>query len=52
MVELNDDAPGLYNKDSQIKFKSSMLKSILCDYSDAYIFAEGTISIKVQAGDK
>ena len=50
MVELNDGAPGLYNIDSQIKFKSSMLKSILCDYT--YIFAEGTISIKAQAGDK
>ena len=26
-----------------------MLKSILCDYSDAYIFAKGTITV-VEAG--
>ena len=28
-VEINDDARGTYNKNSQIKFKSSMLKSRL-----------------------
>ena len=28
---------------NQIKFKASMLKSSLCDYSDAYTVAEGTI---------
>ena len=25
----------------QIRFKTSMLRSDLCDYSDAYIFVEG-----------
>ena len=29
-VEINDDARGTYNKDSRIKFKTSMIKSILC----------------------
>ena len=28
-----------------------MLKSSLCDYSDAYILVKGTISIASQAGD-
>ena len=28
-----------------------MLKSSLCDYSDAYILVQGTISIAAQAGD-
>ena len=28
-----------------------MLKSSLCDYSDAYIIVKGTISIAAQAGD-
>ena len=32
-LKINDDAGGTYNR--QIKFKSSMLKSILFDYSDA-----------------
>ena len=50
-VEINDDACGTYNKDSQIKCKISMLHSILCDYRDAYILVKGTISIVAQAGD-
>ena len=34
-----------------VKFKTSMLSSSLCDYSDAYIIIKGTISIAPQAGD-
>ena len=44
-VEINDDARGTYNTNSQIKFKTSMLKSSLCDYSDADILVSGTIAI-------
>ena len=50
-VEINDDARGTYNTNSQIKFKTSMLNSSLCDYSDAYTLVKGTISIAAQAGD-
>ena len=42
--EINDDVRGTYNKDSQIRFKISMLKSSLCDYSDAYVLVVGTIT--------
>ena len=35
-VEINDDSHGTYNTNSQIKIKTSMLNSSLCDYSDAY----------------
>ena len=35
-VEINDESRGTYNVNSQIKFKTAMLKSSLCDYSDAY----------------
>ena len=34
-VEVNDGSGGMYNTDSQIKFKNMMLKSRLCDYSNA-----------------
>ena len=34
-VEINDESRGTYNVNSQIKFKTTMLKSSLCDYSDA-----------------
>ena len=35
LVEINDDACGMYNTNDKIKFKTSMLKSSLCDHSDA-----------------
>ena len=34
-----------YNTKSQIEFNTKMLKSSLCDYSDAYIFVKGRITI-------
>ena len=30
---------------NQIKFKTIMLKSSLCDYSDAYVFVKGTVTV-------
>ena len=44
-VEINDHLRGRYNTNSQIRFKTSMLRSILCDYCDAYILVSGTITI-------
>ena len=44
-VEINDESRGRYNVNSQIKFKTTMLKSRLCDYSDAYILVKGTINV-------
>ena len=50
-VEINNDSRGTCNINSQIKFETSMLRSRLCDYNDAYILAKGTISMASQAGD-
>ena len=44
-IEINDESRGAYNVNSQIKFKTAMLKSSLCDYSDAYILVKGTITV-------
>ena len=44
-VEINDTSRGPCNLNNQIKFKTTMLKSSLCDYSDAYILIEGTITV-------
>ena len=44
-IEINDESKGAYNVNSQIKFKTTMLKSSLCDYSDAYILVKGTITV-------
>ena len=51
LVEINDESRGAYNVNSQIKFKTTMSKSSLCDYSDAYILVKGTISVNNTAAD-
>ena len=50
-VEINDESRGTYNVNSQIKFKTTMLKSSLCDYSDAYILVKGKITITEAGAD-
>ena len=45
LVVINDESRGAYNVKSQIKFKTTMLKSSLCDYSDAHILVKETISV-------
>ena len=44
-MEINDESHGTYSTNSQIKFKTSMLRSILCDYIDAYILVKGAITV-------
>ena len=34
-----------YNENKSIRFKTPMLRSNLCNYSDAYILVKGTIMI-------
>ena len=46
-----DDTHGTYNASSQIKFKTTMLKSSLCDYSDVYILAKRTTTAIGQRAD-
>ena len=50
-VEINDESRGTYNVGSQIKFKTTMLKSNLCDYSDAYILVKGKVTITRAGAD-
>ena len=35
----------MYNENKSIRFKTPMLRSDLCDYSDAYILVNGTITV-------
>ena len=44
-VEINDNSRGTYNTNSHMKLKTSMVKSILCDYSDVYTLVKGRITI-------
>ena len=49
-VEINDESRGTYTGNS-IKFKTTMLRSNLRDYADAYIHANGTITITGDGDD-
>ena len=44
-IEINDQSRGVYNTNSDIRFKTTMLKSSLCYHSDTYILVKGTITI-------
>ena len=49
-VEIIDESRETYAVNKQIKFKTSMLRSSLCDCSDAYILVKGNISVNDTAG--
>ena len=49
-VKINDESRERYNVNNQIKIKTTMLKSSLCGYSDAYIHVKGKITT-TGAGD-
>ena len=40
-----DQSEGNYNVNKEIRIKTSMLRSDLCDFSDAYIVVKGTITV-------
>ena len=44
-VEINDKWRGKYNTNFQIKFKTTILKSSLCDNSDAYTLVKENITV-------
>ena len=45
-IEVNDQTgKSNYNVNKEIRIKTSMIRSDLCDYSDAYIVVEGDIIV-------
>ena len=48
-VEINDESRETYTS-NDIRFKTTMIRSSLCDYADAYILVKGTITITGNAG--
>ena len=44
-IEVYDQSEGNYNVNKEIRIKTSMLRSDLCDYSNAYIVVKGTITV-------
>ena len=45
-VEVNDLSSGQYSVNKNIRFKTSMLRLDLCDYSDACIVVKGTVTVE------
>ena len=50
-LKINDESRRGYTTGSDIKFKTTMLRSSLCDYADAYILVKGTITITGAGND-
>ena len=50
-VAVNDDVRGVYSPNKQIRSKTSLLRSSLCDYSDAYTLVKGNMSVNNTAAD-
>ena len=49
---MSDESRGTFNKDNQIKFKTSIIRSILYDYSDTYkLSVSETIAITESGAD-
>ena len=46
-VEINDESRENYTN-SDIRFKTTMLRSNLCDYADSYILVKGTITLELE----
>ena len=49
-VEINDESRGNY-ANSDIRFKTTILRSNLCDYADSYILVKGRITITGAGND-
>ena len=49
-VEINDESRGTHTS-NDIKFKTIMLRSNLCNYADAYILVNGRVAITVTGND-
>ena len=49
-VEINHESRGAYTS-NDIRFKTTMLRSSLCDYADTYILVKGTITITGAGND-
>ena len=50
LVEINYSERGAYSHNEEIWFKTTMLRSSLCDYRDTYIHVKRNMSVNNTAG--
>ena len=51
-LKVHDQSGKSYNTNKQIRFKTPMLRSNLCDYNDAYIVVEGVVTVSAEVRDR
>ena len=51
-IEVRDQSGETYNTNKQIRFKTSMLRSDLCDFNDAYIVVQGIVTVSADERDR
>ena len=51
-IEFHDQSGETYNTSKEITFKTSMLRSDLCDYSDAYIVIRVIVTVSAEERDR
>ena len=51
-IEVHDQSGEAYNTNKQIRFKTSMLRSDLCDYSNTYIVVKGIVTFSADERDR
>ena len=51
-IEVHDQSGEAYNANKQIRFKTSILRSDLCDFNDAYIVVKGIVTVSADERDR
>ena len=51
-IKVHDQSRETCNTNKQIRFKTSMLRSDLCDFSDAYIVVKGIVTVSADERDR
>ena len=51
-IEVHIQSGETYNTNKHIRFKTSMLRSGLCDFSDAYIVVKGIVTVSADERDR
>ena len=51
-IEVKDLSNGQYSVNKNIRFKTSMVRLDLCNYSDAYIVVKGSITVERDGNNK
>ena len=51
-IEVHDQSGETYNTNKQIRYKTSMLRSDLCDFSDACVVVKGIVAVSANERDR